>query len=233
MIRTYLVLFSVFVLLLFLEDSKADKKMLVVLIHGKSSSKDTWGGFMKEFPAQENVDLVAVDLFGHGRKTNEFQDGATFAADLLGDLKAFIEQERKGRKVILVGHSMGGRIVMDVVASSAPGYVDGVVIEDMDTRDRGAEKRDLSKEKNTFQCKMSEPDAIAFLEGFGYSKEWFELKVKQGMFWKTDDDLFWMGSNPFATYFAHSNFLQGIVFCFSFFFLKHVFVCSRFRSTAV
>ena len=108
---------------------------LVVLVHGLESHGGTWDDLVARFVASErsSPSFLAVDLRGHG--LSPVGDEASFTPGALAaDVAACVEaHNREGRKVVLVGHSMGGRVAARLCADF-PGVVSRLVIEDMDAR---------------------------------------------------------------------------------------------------
>lgn len=109
-----------------------------VLVHGLDSSKETWSAVVAELQAA-GYPAIALDLRGHGE--SPLGDVADFspralASDVLAAIRAH-DLER----VVLVGHSMGGRVVMRAAAMDAeserPLLTGGaVIVEDMDVSPR-------------------------------------------------------------------------------------------------
>ncbi|MGH8178107.1 MAG: alpha/beta fold hydrolase [Steroidobacter sp.] len=80
----------------------------VVLVHGWGDTGETWQ-FVADQLSRDRT-YVAMDMRGFGR-TQRPQDGYWFP-DYLADLEAVLDQIAPQRPVDLVGHSMGGNIVM-------------------------------------------------------------------------------------------------------------------------
>jgi pimeloyl-ACP methyl ester carboxylesterase len=79
----------------------------MVLLHGYLETRKIWNDFVKQFP--KGFRLIAIDLPGHG-------DSGTWGSqhlmdDLAGSVMAVLKAEQL-EKVFLVGHSMGGYVVM-------------------------------------------------------------------------------------------------------------------------
>jgi len=108
-----------------------------VFVHGLDSSKETWNGVIADLQSA-GMPCVAVDLRGHGE--SPLGDESTFSQDALArDVVAAVEGCGVSRPWILVGHSMGGRVAMEVAAIAAeedPGLLAAVVVEDMDAKPR-------------------------------------------------------------------------------------------------
>lgn len=79
----------------------------IVLLHGYLETRKIWNDFVKHFP--KGFRLIAIDLPGHG-------DSGTWGTqhqmdDLAESVLAVLKAEHL-EKVFLVGHSMGGYVVM-------------------------------------------------------------------------------------------------------------------------
>tara|TARA_B110001452_G_scaffold35422_2_gene27257 strand:- start:6169 stop:7158 length:990 start_codon:yes stop_codon:yes gene_type:complete len=116
-----------------------------VLVHGLDSSKETWSGVLSDLAAR-GYPTLALDLRGHGESPLGPPDD--FSAEALAsDVWAAVAAHGVQGPVVLVGHSMGGRIAMRVAAMHAEQpqspTLAAVVIEDMDLRPRfGADPPD-------------------------------------------------------------------------------------------
>ena len=80
----------------------------VLLLHGWGDTAETWQFLVDQLPAQRT--FVAADMRGFGR-TQRPDDGYWFP-DYLADLDALLEHLSPDAPLDLVGHSMGGNIVM-------------------------------------------------------------------------------------------------------------------------
>ena len=80
-----------------------------VLLHGYLETREIWHEFVEQFP--EGFRLISIDLPGHGESgtwgTHHQMD------DLANSVFAVLKAEQL-EKVFLVGHSMGGYVVMAV-----------------------------------------------------------------------------------------------------------------------
>ena len=93
----------------------------LVFVHGWSCDRKYWNGQVEHFAKQYQV--VTIDLAGHG----ESGDGRrvwTMPA-FGGDVVAVIEKLDL-RDVVLIGHSMGGDVIVEV-AFALPEHVAGIV----------------------------------------------------------------------------------------------------------
>jgi pimeloyl-ACP methyl ester carboxylesterase len=102
----------------------------LVFVHGWSCDRSYWAGQMRAFAARHRV--VAVDLAGHG----ESGDGreAWTMAGFGGDVTAVVE-ELGLDDLMLIGHSMGGDVIVEAALALA-GRVRGLVwVERYDSLD--------------------------------------------------------------------------------------------------
>ena len=115
-----------------------------VLVHGLDSSKETWSGVLAELTSR-GYPAMALDLRGHGE--SPFGPPDDFSAETLArDVWDAVAAHGVRGPVVLVGHSMGGRVAMRAATlpeaagrerhQGAPPYLAAVVIEDMDLRVR-------------------------------------------------------------------------------------------------
>ena len=128
----------------------------LVFIHGWSCDATYWDNQVPAFAAQHRV--VRVDLAGHGASGLQ---RTRYTLPAFGeDVKAVVEQEKLG-KVILIGHSMGGDVMLEA-ARLLPGRVLGLIA--IDTLHDASEKID-PKLLAEWQAAM-EKDFPAFVKGF-------------------------------------------------------------------
>lgn len=94
---------------------------LVVLVHGTPGAATGWADYLLAPPP--GVELLAIDRPGFGRSGPE---GAVPAlADQAAAVLALLPAD--GRRVVLLGHSLGGPVVARV-AAQAPARVSGIVL---------------------------------------------------------------------------------------------------------
>lgn len=97
----------------------------LVFVHGWSCDRSYWRGQMPFFARRHRV--VAVDLAGHG----ESGDGrADWTMPAFGDDVVAVADDLDLTDMVLVGHSMGGDVIVDT-ALAARGRVRGLVWADV------------------------------------------------------------------------------------------------------
>lgn len=96
---------------------------VVLLCHGKVFNKESWYDFAEDLQ-DAGIASFAIDFRGYGNSTAE--DLSALELDVLGALKHL--RSRPGRRIGIVGASMGGHIVLKALSSGAPPEVDRVVI---------------------------------------------------------------------------------------------------------
>lgn len=102
-------------------DVRGSGATTLVLVHGWSCDRSYWDGQADALAARFRV--VTVDLAGHGASGRNRQEWtiASFGGDVAAVVRA-----AGARRVVLVGHSMGGDAVLEA-ALRLPGRVDGIV----------------------------------------------------------------------------------------------------------
>ncbi|KAG0270808.1 hypothetical protein BGZ95_001508, partial [Linnemannia exigua] len=101
------------------------KSQPIVVMHGLFGSKQNWKALSKAMAHRLNTRVLTVDLRNHGESGHsEEHDYANMANDIVHFLK---EQELE--KPIIIGHSMGGKVAMNLALKQAP--IDRMVVVDM------------------------------------------------------------------------------------------------------
>jgi pimeloyl-ACP methyl ester carboxylesterase len=111
----------------------------LVFVHGWSCDRSYWRAQVDHFAASHRV--VAVDLGGHGESGLGRKDW-TMAA-FAGDVRAVVEALGPG-KVVLVGHSMGGPVILEAARLMPERVVALVSVDFFNDVDRrfGAKERE-------------------------------------------------------------------------------------------
>ena len=102
-------------------DMAGDGATTLVLVHGWSCDRTYYDAQLEEFATDHRV--VRVDLAGHGASgtTRRAYSMASFGADV-----AAVVNSLDLSSVVLVGHSMGGDVIMEA-AKLVPGRVAGLI----------------------------------------------------------------------------------------------------------
>ena len=97
----------------------------VVLVHGWSCDRGYWDAQLAALA--QAFQVVAIDLAGHGEsdRGREAWSIASFGSDVSSVVRHLALEE-----VVLVGHSMGGNIILEA-AKELPGVVSGLVWVDV------------------------------------------------------------------------------------------------------
>lgn len=92
-------------------DSRSEGSSALVFIHGWCCNRTFWEPQLAHFAKERQV--VAVDLAGHGESGSGRKDYtmASFGQDV-----AAVVRELKLKKLVLVGHSMGGPVMLEAAA---------------------------------------------------------------------------------------------------------------------
>ena len=169
----------------------------VVILHGLFGSSDNWGSVAKELaeptvPGAQACDVLLVDLRDHGRSPHTHKTSDPLMAE---DLHALIG--KLGLKdIILVGHSMGGKVAMHFT-QRWPDLVKHLIVVDISPREHennqahivealrttdlspGRTRKEVEAHLSTL---VKEPGVVQFL--------------MKNLYWKTDQQLAWRMNVP-------------------------------------
>lgn len=166
----------------------------IVFIHGLNSAKDTWYETMELL---HDYECVAFDLRGHGQSPSGHEDDFTID-QLVEDIRFSLCGTKP---FVLVGHSMGGKVVMNY-AARYPKDIHRLVIEDMDCRARKyMDEPKLTERRNFSRLHSSWESLHEKLLEFGFSPERIE-GWRQGRIFQREDGSWWSSINPLAEYYA-------------------------------
>ncbi|NOS56762.1 MAG: alpha/beta hydrolase [Cyclobacteriaceae bacterium] len=121
---------------------------LVVFVHGSPGSLSAFIDFMADTVLLSKAQLITVDRPGFGE--SNFGYGEKSVARQSSVLKPLIEKNKLNRPVILVGHSMGGPVVVRM-AMDYPELIDGLVIV------AGSIDPDLEPNETWFRAPLATP----------------------------------------------------------------------------
>ncbi|MBC7539777.1 MAG: alpha/beta fold hydrolase [Bacteriovorax sp.] len=163
----------------YVKDDKSQKPVLVML-HGLLSSHET---FLPLIPAlRSHFDLLLIDQRGHGLTPAEGED---YTAERMARDVFELLDYLKITKIIILGHSMGGRTAL-MFGALFPEMIDKMIIEDMGihqrqerTLERDLEKLSLARKSRVpsliFKSKEEIFEVISPL--FPYAKDLLKTKV--------------------------------------------------------
>lgn len=102
-------------------ETKGEGNPALVFIHGWSCDKSYWSEQVKDL--SQNYKVVTVDLGGHGESGLNREN---WTIEKFGEDVASVVNNLKLEKVILVGHSMGGSVILEA-AKLLKGKVIGLI----------------------------------------------------------------------------------------------------------
>jgi len=111
------------------------KGAAVVLLHGFLENQTMWQAFIPELSKKNRV--VTIDLLGHGATACL---GYVHSMEDQADMVHHVLMELKIRKVIFVGHSMGGYVAL-AFAELFPEYMKGLVLMNSTSRADSDERK--------------------------------------------------------------------------------------------
>lgn len=106
--------------------SAADSLPLVVMVHGSPGSADAFLSYLADTALSDHVRMVTVDRPGFGY-TSGFGKAEPSLAAQAAAVKAAADRLAPGQRVILVGHSLGGPVIVRF-AMDYPEQTAGLVI---------------------------------------------------------------------------------------------------------
>lgn len=189
---------------------------VVVLVHGLDSWTGTWQPTSRELE-RRGIGSVSLDLRGHGR--SPLGSPADFsprqlAADLHATLKA---RGILQRGIVLVGHSMGGKVALRYGADFPDG-VKALVIEDMDCTSRAypaeylePSPAELERRRSFDRAFKSWPECRDALVSFGYDAsrvEGWRTERPARVFPHGEAGGVWSSINPYAQWLARRTVLS-------------------------
>ncbi|KAJ2787289.1 hypothetical protein GGI15_000839 [Coemansia interrupta] len=108
------------------DSESGSTKQPLLILHGLFGSKQNWRAIAKQLTRTLDRDTYCVDLRNHGDSPHKAPH--TYTA-MSADIVRFISDHRL-QKPILIGHSMGGKVVMHT-ALSRPDLVSQLIVDDI------------------------------------------------------------------------------------------------------
>lgn len=163
----------------------------VVLIHGLDSSSRTW----KVVGESLNSPTVAMDQRTCGLSDDGDLDHFSQSA-LVADIHEIVEEEEG--KVVVVGHSLGGRVAL-AYAAQHPDRVAALIIEDMDIQNRPPKTGVFNFENDVVhfdRAHKTKDTIIDFMLKGGYKIESINRWIEQDRIEQLADGSWWSHVNP-------------------------------------
>jgi len=185
----------------------ASRSPSVVLIHGLDSAKDTWSTFQEELH-KRNIDSIALDLRGHGESPmgnpEEFS-----SPQLANDIRHTLDILDVQKPFILLGHSMGGKVVTQYTVQF-PDDVCDLIIEDMHHWEskRDVQPSEYDRRKDFDRSFPSFDVMFKKLQEYGYSESRILGWKATGRVFAKENGSWWSNINPFAALLAHTHVLK-------------------------
>ncbi|MGB3727070.1 MAG: alpha/beta hydrolase [Glaciecola sp.] len=104
------------------ENDTSAGKWAVIFLHGYLDNANSFASLL---PLLQSMPCLAIDMAGHGKSSHRSADAHYHLVDYAYDLHCLIDSLPM-RKVILVGHSLGG-IVSSIYASTQPAKLAGFI----------------------------------------------------------------------------------------------------------
>lgn len=102
-----------------------ESKPLILFVHGSPGSLSAFIGFLADSTLLPNALLITTDRPGFGY--SNFGNAEPSLQKQAAALKPILEEYKKNRPIILVGHSLGGPLIARM-AMDFPELVDGLII---------------------------------------------------------------------------------------------------------
>jgi pimeloyl-ACP methyl ester carboxylesterase len=176
----------------------------LIILHGLLGSLDNWQTIAKQMG--EHFQVFIIDQRNHGRSPHTDE----FSYDLLvNDLLEFMQQQRIDR-AHFIGHSMGGKVVMDI-ALEHPEKVAKLVVVDVapveyEDRHSTVFKALFAVDLRTLQSRQQAEGTLRSILGNDESTVQFLMK---GLY-RDDDNKFQWRFNVQALYDAYDEISSGI-----------------------
>lgn len=181
-----------------------------VFIHGLNSTRSTWKACMEELAG--NFNMISLDLRGHGESPLGAEEDFS-AKMLVEDIRHTLIEESVPFPIILIGHSMGGRVGI-AYGATYPEDLACLVIEDMDIRLREpmilSEKELAERVSANSAREFSSFDGVKESLSRWYSEERIEKWKSDGRICLRPDGLWESRVSPLTEYYAYQCVLASI-----------------------
>ena len=173
-------------------------KAVILLVHGLGAHSGRWG-FLAEFFLKNNISSYAIELKGFG-ETEDLKGHVgsmeTYFSDIR-ELRNVAAQENPGKKIFILGESMGGLIAF-LIAGREEGLFDGLVCVSPAFKSR---------------IKFSLMEYIDIITGFIYNpRKQFKVNFDSSMCTRDSEYLKILETDPGEHRLATSKLLLNLVF---------------------
>jgi pimeloyl-ACP methyl ester carboxylesterase len=117
------------------------KNPALIIVHGLYGMSDNWVAIAKALA--EDFEVFVIDQRNHGNSPHSVEHNYNL---LQQDLYEFMQEQEIG-KAVLIGHSMGGKTVMNFAKFHAD-MILAMIVVDISPKQYKSEKLNLSKEKH-------------------------------------------------------------------------------------
>ncbi|CAH0537171.1 alpha/beta fold hydrolase [Vibrio marisflavi] len=107
--------------LAYVQQGDANSKYRLIFIHGSPGSKEGYETYLNDEWLAKNAELISVDRIGYGQSPRQLD------SDIASQAKSIAALLDKDKSNILIGHSLGGPIALDI-AIMHPDLVQGLVL---------------------------------------------------------------------------------------------------------
>jgi pimeloyl-ACP methyl ester carboxylesterase len=148
------------------------KGTAVVLLHGFLENKKMWNNYIEILTKTNRV--ITIDLLGHGETESL---GYVHVMEDQADLVYAVLIYLKLRKVVLVGHSMGGYVAL-AFAELYPDYVKGLFLLNSTTR-ADSDERKLNRDRAIVAVKQNYSAFVSMSIANLFSEDNREILAKE------------------------------------------------------
>ncbi|MBI2845929.1 MAG: alpha/beta hydrolase [Chloroflexi bacterium] len=105
----------------YVEQSHGDEQQTLIMLHGAGGTHRIW---LLQVNGLQNFRAIALDLPGHGRSGSAGRESITSYADFVLEFLGALGIE----KAIIVGHSMGGAIALELALRQGPQIIGLILV---------------------------------------------------------------------------------------------------------
>ncbi|EFP02838.1 hypothetical protein GCK72_001636 [Caenorhabditis remanei] len=145
-----------------------DRNSPLIIVHGLFGQKQNWNSVGKALHKKLEAPVYAVDVRNHGASPHTETMTYTEMAEDLVEFIDKVKEETKKKRVNLLGHSMGGKIVMRMAIDSKwSDRIEKLIVEDVSPKGysrRHVEFRELIKTMRKVNLRRTRKEILTDLE---------------------------------------------------------------------